>query len=114
MSFRYFPLKQKSILKIKYGNIVVNIHYKFNNYKKVRVINFNYHNYSRIVFDWRSDSKIFYSKDNKKKSIKFNFPQSNLQYQLYYFLNTNRKNLDTLPNSFNNLSFFFDFLKKIK
>ena len=106
--------KNKFFCKIIYGKITVNIYYSNSNRKRIRKIIFKNKKKDNIVLNWTNESKTYYLKNGIKKLIKMNFSQHNLQYQIYYFLDSNVDNFVHLPNSSNSLFHFFEFLKKIK
>ena len=106
--------KNKFFCKIIYGKITVNIYYSNSNRKRIRKIIFKNKKKDNIVLNWTNESKTYYLRNGIKKLIKMNFSQHNLQYQIYYFLDSNVDNFVHLPNSSNSLFHFFEFLKKIK
>lgn len=104
--------KSKKFIIFNYGDCKIKVIFSHNHNKNLRRIYF-YFNKKLKLIDWTEEKKVFYKLADKKIFFKTKFSIYNLQYQLYYFLNSHKVDNKKIANTAYNLRYFIDFIKNI-
>lgn len=104
--------KSKKFIIFNYGDCKIKVIFSNSHNKNLRKIYF-YFNKKLKLIDWTEEKKVFYKFADKKIVFKTKFSIYNLQYQLYYFLNSHKVDNKKIANTAYNLRYFIDFIKNI-